>query len=147
VLAKHIAIGLCLQAAMLFAQEGERVDVGRLGTSAAVWFVRDAGGEWGIEIGGAAAPLIRQPKPARLEVFRTEDDIRQLAAGYRTIEKSTTGFDARAEIAREGVVFRVRDRWTLSGSAFGSPLLQFGSRRILEVGNARGDESNRDRRG
>jgi hypothetical protein len=40
-------IGLSLQAAMLFAQEADRVDVGRLGTGATVWFVRDAGGEWG----------------------------------------------------------------------------------------------------
>ena len=35
-------------------------------------------GEWGIEIAGAAAPRIAQTKPARLEIFRTEDDIRQL---------------------------------------------------------------------
>jgi hypothetical protein len=125
-------IGLSLQAAMLFAQEADRVDVGRLGTGATVWFVRDAGGEWGIEIGGAAAPLNRQPKPARLEVFRTENDIRQLAAGYRTIEKSTAGLDAWAEIACEGVVFRVRDHWTLNGA-----VLSVG-RRVEVAGNAAG---------
>jgi hypothetical protein len=125
-------IGLSLQAAMLFAQEADRVDVGRVGTGATVWFVRDGGGEWGIEIGGAAAPLNRQPKPARLEVFRTENDIRQLAAGYRTIEKSTAGLDAWAEIACEGVVFRVRDHWTLNGA-----VLSVG-RRVEVAGNAAG---------
>jgi len=78
---------------------------------------RGAGGEWGVEIAGAAAPSLRQLQPARLEVFRTEEDIRQLAAGYKTVEASADGFDARAEIAcGQNVVFRVQDHWSLNGA-------------------------------
>ena len=80
-------------------------------------FVRAAGGAWGIEIAGGAAPLILQPKPARLEIFRTEQDIRELAAGYSQIQKSADGVDAQAEIAYgDKVVFREQDRWSLNGA-------------------------------
>ena len=109
------------------------MDLGRLQTGATVSFVRAAGGEWGIEIAGAAAPRILQPKPAKLEVFRTEEDIRQLAAGYKTVQKSDSGIDARAEIAYgEGVVFRVQDRWSLSGAVVSV------SRKVEVAGNAPG---------
>jgi len=114
---KYVILGLCLTGSAAFAQQGARVDLGRLQTGATVSFVRAAGGEWGIEIAGAAAPLIRQPKPATLEVFRMEEEIHQLAAGYRTIEKSAAGIDTRAEITfGEKVVFRVQDFWSLSGA-------------------------------
>jgi hypothetical protein len=93
------------------------VDLGRLQTGATVSFARPTAGEWGIEIAGAAAPRILQPKPARLEVFRAEDDVRQLVAGYKTVQRSAAGIDARAEIAYgEDVVFRVHDRWSMSGA-------------------------------
>ena len=90
---------------------------GRLQTGATVSFVRAAGGDWGIRIAGAAAPLVQQHKPARLEVYRAEDDVRQLAAGYKTVEKSAAGIDARTEIKYgENAVFRVQDRWSLDGA-------------------------------
>ncbi len=114
---KCIVLGLFLAGSAALAQQGPRVDLGRLQTGATVSFVRDAEAEWGIEIAGAAAPLIQQPKPARLEVFHTEEDIHQLAAGYRTVEKSATGIDAQAEIAYgDNVVFHVQDRWSLTGA-------------------------------
>ncbi len=99
------------------AQQGARVDLGRLQTGATISFTRSADGEWGIEIAGSTAPRVAQPKPARFEVFRAEDDIRQLAAGYTTVRKSKAGIDARAELAYgDGAVFRVQDRWSLSGA-------------------------------
>src|SRR5512136_501492 len=97
--AKHVLLGLCLAGSAVFAQQGQRVELGRLQTGGTVAFVRAAGGEWGIEIAGAAAPRILQPKPAKLEVYRVEGDIRQLAAGYKTVRESASGIDARAEIA------------------------------------------------
>lgn len=73
--------------------------------------------KWGVEIAGGATPSIVQPNPAQLEVFRTEEDIHRLATGYKTIQKSEHGIDAWAEIAyRDNVVFRVRDRWSVSGT-------------------------------
>jgi hypothetical protein len=130
---KHLAFAVSLSASALFAQQGSRVDLGRLQTGATVSFARATGGEWGIEIAGSPAPRIVQPKPAKLEVFRTEDDIRQFAAGYKTVQKSAAGIDARAEIAYgENVVFRVHDRWSLSGAVVSV-------RRNVEVaGNAPG---------
>ena len=119
--------GLLIGASALFAQPAARLDLGRLQTGATVSFIRSTGGTWGIEISGAVAPRIQQPKRAKAEVFRAEDDIRQFAAGYNTVQKSPAQIDARAEIAYgESVVFRVNDRWSLSG-----PVLSL--RRTLEV--------------
>jgi len=112
-----VLLGVCLAGSTAFAPQGNRMELGRLQTGATVSFVRAARGEWGIEIAGAAAPRILQPEPVKLEVFRTEEDIRQLAAGYKTVEKSDSGIEARAEITcGDNVVFRVQDRWSLSGA-------------------------------
>ena len=130
---KFAIIGLFLTGSGAFAQGDDRVDLGRLQTGATVSFVRGAAGEWGLEIAGGTTPRILQPKPAKLEVFRSEEDIRQLAAGYKTVQKAAAGIDARAEITYgENVVFRVNDRWSLSGAVLSV-------RRKVEVaGNAPG---------
>src|SRR5881394_3509069 len=111
---KYTLLGLLLgTSASLLAQSGTRVELGRLQTGATVSFVRSGAGQWGIEIAGSAAPRISQPKPARLEISREDNALEQLAAGYKTVKKSSDGIDARAELAYENVVFRVQDRWTL----------------------------------
>src|SRR5665213_1715015 len=74
---------LCLTGSALFAQEVARLDLGQLQTGGTVSFVRNANGGWGIEIEGGAAPRISQPKPVRLEIFRSAQDIWQFAVGYR----------------------------------------------------------------
>ena len=100
----------------MIAQQSNRVDLGRLQTGSTVSFLSEKGGEWGIEISGGVAPRLTQMKPAQIEVFRAEDDIRELAAGYKTIQQSNSGIDASAEIAYgKHVVFRVEDRWSLNG--------------------------------
>jgi hypothetical protein len=130
---KCVVLGLCLAGSTLFAQQGARVDLGRLETGAMVSFVRETAGEWGVEIAGGAAPRILQSKPAKLEVFRAGDDIQRLAAGYRTVEGSATGIDARAEIPYgENVVFRVQDHWSLGGAVV---LVR---RKVEVIGNAPG---------
>jgi len=107
-----------LAASAAFGQQGtDRVELGRFAGGAIVSFVHAAEGGWGIEIAGGVAPRLVQPKPARLEVFRTEGDTRQLAAGYKTVQRRESGVDARADIpCGNDVVFRVQDRWTLSGT-------------------------------
>lgn len=115
---KCIILGLCLTTTVSFAQQDDKVDIGRLQTGATVSFVHAAEGIWGIEITGNSAPRISQPKPAKLEIYNTEEDIRQLASGYKTVEKSTSGIDALAEIKYgDNVVFQVKDNWSLSGAA------------------------------
>jgi hypothetical protein len=130
---KSVIIGLCLTVSAVFAQQNDRVELGRLQTGTTVSFVHAAGGEWGIEIAGAAAPRILQPKPAMIEVYNTETDIRQLDSGYKTVEKSTAGIDALAEIAYgDNVIFRVRDNWSLNGAVVSV------SRKVEVTGNAPG---------
>ena len=112
-----LAALLCLATSALLAQGSNRVELGRLPTGGTVSFARSAEGEWGIKIAGGAAPLIVQPKPARLEIFRRERDIREVAAGYSRVRESVNGIDAQAEIAcGSDVVFRVKDHWTLDGA-------------------------------
>lgn len=130
---KSLLLGLCLAGPVLFAQPADHVELGRLQTGATVSFVRAAGSEWGIEIAGGAAPLIQQPQPARLEIYRTEEDIRELAAGYKTVEPSASGVDAQAEIAYgDKVVFHVEDHWSMTGAVV---LL---SRKVEVAGDAPG---------
>lgn len=130
---KCLILGLCLTVSVASAQQGKRIDLGRLQTGATVSFVRTSGGTWGIEIAGAAAPNIVQPKPARLEVFRTEEDISQITSGYKTVQQSASGIDAQAEIVYgENVIFHVQDHWSLEG-------MVISIRRKVEVeGNAPG---------
>lgn len=95
----------------------DRVVLGRLATGASVTFVRTRGGEWGIEISGAQAPPIGQPMPAQIEVYRGDDKVRQLAAGYRSIEKNAGAVAARAALAGDGdTTFTIEDRWSVSGA-------------------------------
>lgn len=114
-LSRCAVLCLCLVASNVFAQPAQ-VELGHLLTGATVSFVRSPSGEWGVEIAGGAAPTISQSQPASLEVFRAEDDVHQLAAGYKTLQRSAAGVDARAEIHYDSVVFRVQDHWSLSGS-------------------------------
>jgi len=107
-------LGLAVPA--IFAAPGDRVELGRLSTGATVAFVRNGGGDWGVEIRGGATPDLRQAQPARLELFQTESDIRTLAAGYDKVEASADGVVATAVVAGgEKVSFRVQDRWQLAG--------------------------------
>ena len=104
---RWLILGLCLSVSTAFAQQNNRVKLGRMQTGAIVTFIRSSGGEWGIEITGGEAPRIMQPKPCILQVFQAEDDIRELASGYNIVKQTTSGVDARTEIAYgENVVFQ-----------------------------------------
>jgi hypothetical protein len=116
----------------LSAKPVARVELGYLQTGARVTFVRSPAGEWGIEISGGAGFTISQSQPATLEIFRKEDDIHQLAAGYKTVRKSEAGIDALAEIKYDDVLFRVQDHWSFSGAVLAV------HRKVDVVGNAAG---------
>ena len=105
-----------LAASALIAQPAARLELGRLQNGATVTFLRAAEGDWGMEIAGAAAPRVAQSKPAQLEIFRTEADIRQLAAPYQSVRKTAAGADATAELKFEGATFRITDQWSAAGS-------------------------------
>jgi hypothetical protein len=98
-----------------FGQQGARIELGHLQTGASVSFTRSTSGEWGIVIVGGSAPRIVQTRPARLEIYRADDDIRQLAKGYKSVLKSAAGIIAEAEIPySDNVVFRFHDTWSVT---------------------------------
>ncbi len=128
---KHLFLLLALTGSVLSAETNSRINLGRLQSGATVTFTRTASGEWEIEISGTSAPRIVQPKPARLEIFHAEEDLRQLAAGYTSVRKSSASIDALAEISyADGVVFRVQDHWKIAG-----PVLSL-DRKIEVTGNS-----------
>jgi hypothetical protein len=108
---------LALLAAGIIPACAQSVTMGKLDTGATVTFTRAATGEWGIAIEGGPAPRIVQPQPARLEICRGDNDIRELAVGYSSVRKLAGGADAVAEIPYEnGVTFRFRDHWMVRGA-------------------------------
>ena len=122
----HLLLLLCLGTSS-YAQRQNRLDLGRLQTGATVSFTRSSQAGWGLEIAGGPAPRMSQPEPAQIKVSPTEEDVRQLAAAYKTIRKSSGGIDAEAEIPYgDSVVFRVHDHWALSGAVLSV-------RRMVEV--------------
>jgi hypothetical protein len=130
-LSRFTVVCLLLASSNLFAHPASRVDLGHLQTGATVSFVRSAGG-WGIEIIGGELPAISQSQPARLEIFRTEADVRQPAAAYKTLQKSSAGVDAGAEVNYDRVVFRFMDHWRVKGAVLSL------RRRVEVIGNSPG---------
>ena len=113
--ARVLRIGLCLAASTSLAQAATRIDLGRVQTGADVAFVTSASGVWGIEVNGPAA--LMQAKPARVQVFHNSHDVRDLAAGYSTVRRTSDGVDASARISENGhVVFQVDDHWSITGA-------------------------------
>src|SRR5271166_5267929 len=114
---------VCLLAAATQAQKKQAVantanrrELGRPKNGAVVAFVRSGTGGWGIEISGDAVPRLTQPKPAQIEVYRGGGDVRQIAAGYQSVQKGTGVVVARAHVdAGGGASFSVDDRWKISG--------------------------------
>src|SRR5665213_1346879 len=107
-----LAIGLCMAGTVASTAQGP-IQLGRLKTGAVVSFVRSNSGEWGIDIAGSSAPRIAQPKPAAIEIYRSDNDIRDLSAGYKTVRRAAAGIDATADVTSDGVVFHVHDVWSL----------------------------------
>jgi hypothetical protein len=111
---KLVILALCLITVEAFSQEKNRVKLGRMETGSVVSFISNSKGEWGIEIIGASAPRILQLKPCRLQIFQTQENIEDIAVGYKSVEKSGSEIYAQAEIKySEGVTFRVNDSWSL----------------------------------
>ena len=115
IIGRCVIFGFCLIVSTTFAQQVDRVELGRLQTGAMVSFVRAVGGEWGIEISGGTAPRLTQQKPAQIEIFRNEENVRQLASGYQSVQKENNLIVARANVfSGSNSEFDVEDRWKIS---------------------------------
>jgi hypothetical protein len=112
---KCVILGLCLTVSAAFAQQSDRVDLGRLQTSATVSFVRATDGEWCIEISGGATPRLMQSKPVQIEVYRGNENVSQLVSGYQCVEKDADVIIAKAKVTGGGTAtFDLEDRWKIS---------------------------------
>jgi hypothetical protein len=119
---RSVALFLFAIASLACAQKpaattaSDRIMLGRLASGASVSFVPAGSGTWGIEISGNSAPRIAQPKPAQIEVFKSEQDVEDLAAAYQSVQKEAAAVVAKAKVsAKGGAAFAIEDRWTLSG--------------------------------
>jgi hypothetical protein len=72
-----------------------RLDLGRLANGGTVAFVSAGSGEWGVETSGGAAPAMTQPKPAQIEVYRGDENVTELAAGYQSVQKVADALSRR----------------------------------------------------
>jgi hypothetical protein len=98
-------------------QQGNRLELGKTETGATVAFVRSATNDWGIEISGNSHPQFEQQKPVQIKIYLSEQDIRTLVVGYKSIHQISDKAEAQVEIAfGEHVVFRVTDLWGLDRS-------------------------------
>jgi hypothetical protein len=89
-LGKYAILRFCLTVSTVVAQQGDRVDLGRLQTGATVSFVCYASGKWGIEISGGTTPRLTQQKPAQIEIFRGGENVQQPAVGYQSVQRKKT---------------------------------------------------------
>src|ERR1035437_5581372 len=115
-LKKIVIIGLCLTLMAACTRQNHKVDLGSLKTGSKVSFVRDAGGEWGIQISDSTGPILQQQKPAQIEVFSKEQKLHQLEAGYKSLKKETNTVIGKGTLVDEGgTKFYVEDHWMISG--------------------------------
>jgi hypothetical protein len=113
---KSILFGFFISLLLACTPQSHKVDLGSLKTGSKVSFVRDSGGEWGIEISNGTAPLLLQKKPAQIEIFRSEKNVNQLTAGYKSIKKETNEVLGKAKLPGEGgVKFFIEDHWIING--------------------------------
>ena len=114
-LKKFVILGFCLTLTAC-TQQGQRKDLGNLKIGSIVSFVRDAGGEWGIQISDSTGPILQQQKPAQIEVFSKEQKLHQLNAGYKSLKKETNTVIGKVTLVDEGgTKFYVEDHWMISG--------------------------------
>ena len=113
---KCITIVLCLLFLVACSQQNERMKLGHLQKGATVSFVRDISGEWGIEISNKSGLLMKQNKPAQIIIFQGEENVENLAAGYKSVQKEGNILTAEAKVADGSEsAFDVEDQWTISG--------------------------------
>jgi hypothetical protein len=130
-IAGGVVLMFCITESVSADEQGGRIELGRAQTGSTVSFQVTSNG-WGIDISGAHSPKIFQLKPAQIEVYHSDEDIRPLAAGYKTARKTDSGVDADAEISDGDVTFRVHDHWSLIDAQLSV------NRRVEVSGNAPG---------
>jgi hypothetical protein len=113
---KFTVFGICMTLLSACSQQGSRVDLGNLKSGATVIFIKDSGGQWGIEITEGTTPKLMQQKPAQIEVYKDKDNMVQLASGYKSVKKELDTIIARVKLSTKGgAKFTIEDHWNISG--------------------------------
>ena len=115
---KNILISIILGSCMLIVVScgQNKISLGNLQSGSNVSFTRDTIGTWGIEITGNTIPVLINPRPAQIEIFKSEEDINQINAGYLSVKKKNGALEAVAQLAgANGAVFEIEDSWSISG--------------------------------
>ncbi len=116
IIRSSIFLGLCLFLLPECNHDRNRMELGLLQSGSMISFVRDTTGNWGIEISGNGFPLLLNQKPAQIEVFKSEENIIQLAEGYQSVKNEAGVMISKAQIGDgNGVTFIIEDNWSISG--------------------------------
>lgn len=114
---KFVLLGFCLFVTETFAQKNNLVELGKLQTGEKISFFHTSANDWGMEISGGNVPLLTQRKPVMFSFYQNDEDIHDIAVGYKTIHKSDSGIIAYTEVTQAGnVVFHVTDCWYIDGN-------------------------------
>jgi hypothetical protein len=114
---KRIIVVLTLAVSIVFSQQPKRIELGSLQNGAKVSFVSSEKGEWGIEISKGNELQMNQNKPARIEIFKSEDSVYQVAASYLSIRKENKSVIAQAKVSDGNKAgFDFEDKWSISGN-------------------------------
>ncbi len=100
------------------ATAGNSIELGRLANGATLTFVRVVAGDWGIQISGGTAPAMAQAKPAQVEVYRSQENVSELAGGYQSVRKQADAVVASATVTGDnGAAFAFVDVWRVDGAS------------------------------
>ena len=132
-LLRKIIIVLLLTISLVYPQQGNRVELGKLQNGTTVSFLQNKDNNWGIKISGGTAPQIMQNKPVQIEIFQSEENIKELSSGYSSVKKTDSIIYATVEIKYgDNVVFQVKDNWKVDDSIISM------KRKVEVVGKAPG---------
>ena len=96
-------------------RQKDQIELGSMQNGVNVSFMRDTTGSWGIKISGGTFPLLLQQNPAQIELFKGEDNVNNLSAGYQSVKKNGNNITAIGEITDEdGARFNIEDHWNIS---------------------------------
>ena len=114
---KNLILLFCISVSVVFAQQNDQVELGKLETGSTVSFVRTAKGTWGIEIFNGKTLYLMQKKPAQIEIFRGKKNVTELAVGYQSVQRKVNYILAKANVVSGGkTLFDIEDQWNISGA-------------------------------
>jgi len=117
ILEKCLIFGLCLSFLAACSRQNDKVKLGRLQTGTLVSFIKNPGGDWGIEISNKYGVLMDQTKPARIAVYKGDNSVEELYVGYQSVQKDGNVVTAKVKVANGDVGnFDIEDLWTISGN-------------------------------